>query len=126
MKKKIVIGIIFIFCFSELKPLFPFFNYYINYDYISEVLCINREKKSLECNGKCYLRKQLLKTESHNDFSKKLKIEWEKLPVISYMSSNSYLKNLKSKKYTYPATYSFIVNEIYISPPTPPPESYYF
>jgi len=35
----------------------------INQDYIAKVLCINREKPSKGCNGKCHLKKQLKKTE---------------------------------------------------------------
>ncbi|BFP42099.1 hypothetical protein FGF1_29440 [Flavobacteriaceae bacterium GF1] len=33
--------------------------YLANSTYIKEVLCINREKPKLNCNGKCYLMQQL-------------------------------------------------------------------
>jgi hypothetical protein len=33
----------------------------INYDYISKVLCINKDKPELKCNGKCHLMKELAK-----------------------------------------------------------------
>lgn len=38
-----------------VKPLTPFIEYAVNKDYIAEVLCINREKPEMECDGKCYL-----------------------------------------------------------------------
>ena len=31
----------------------------VNYDYISTVLCINKDKPELHCNGKCQLMKEL-------------------------------------------------------------------
>jgi len=42
-----------------LRPVMPLANYLINQDYIAEFLCINKDKPELECNGKCYLAKQL-------------------------------------------------------------------
>ncbi|OCB78125.1 hypothetical protein LPBF_03830 [Flavobacterium crassostreae] len=45
-----------------LKPLFPVVDYVVNYDYISQVLCINKAKPELKCNGKCHLMQELAKT----------------------------------------------------------------
>lgn len=33
--------------------------WWLNQDYIARVLCINRAKPQLKCNGKCHLRRQL-------------------------------------------------------------------
>jgi hypothetical protein len=33
----------------------------VNRDYIAEVLCVNKDKPQLQCNGKCHLKKQLEK-----------------------------------------------------------------
>ncbi len=38
--------------------------YIINKDYIAKVLCINKDKPALKCQGKCHLKKQLAKTET--------------------------------------------------------------
>lgn len=43
------------------KPVIPLVDYAINYDYISEVLCINKNKPELKCNGKCHLKNELAK-----------------------------------------------------------------
>ncbi len=43
------------------KPVLPLVDYAINYDYISEVLCINKDKPELQCNGKCHLKSELAK-----------------------------------------------------------------
>jgi len=37
--------------------------YHINKEYISNQLCINKNKPALHCNGRCYLSKQLKKAE---------------------------------------------------------------
>lgn len=46
----------------HLQPLYNvnlWVSYLLNQEYIAEVLCINKEKPKLQCNGKCYLRKKL-------------------------------------------------------------------
>ncbi|MGV9004508.1 hypothetical protein [Flavobacterium sp.] len=49
-----------------LKPVFPVLDYMVNYDYIAKVLCENKAKPELKCNGKCHLMKELAK-ESENE-----------------------------------------------------------
>lgn len=44
-----------------LKPVFPVVEYVVNYDYVSKVLCENKNKPQLKCNGKCHLMKELAK-----------------------------------------------------------------
>lgn len=44
-----------------LKPVFPVVAYLTNYNYITKVLCINKSKPKLQCNGKCHLMKELAK-----------------------------------------------------------------
>ena len=41
------------------KPVFPVMEYMVNYDYIVRVLCENKNKPELNCNGQCYLMKSL-------------------------------------------------------------------
>lgn len=44
-----------------LKPLLPVADYVINYDYITKVLCENKSRPEMKCNGKCQLMKELAK-----------------------------------------------------------------
>lgn len=62
MKKIVVIVAFALF----LKPIIPVLDYIINYDYIANVLCVNKAKPQLQCNGKCHLMKELAK-ESENE-----------------------------------------------------------
>jgi hypothetical protein len=52
-------------------------DYAINYDYISKVLCINKDKPELKCNGKCHLMKELAKASEDDKpiFSDKSKVQ---------------------------------------------------
>jgi len=65
-------GIFFylLYLLAMVRPVLPVLSYYANYDYIANVLCENRDKPYLACNGKCYLEKQLAKT-NHTDHEHK-------------------------------------------------------
>ncbi len=43
------------------KPMWPVVDYVVNYDYIVNVLCENKDKPEMKCNGKCHLIKELVK-----------------------------------------------------------------
>jgi len=49
------------------KPLWPVVDYMVNYDYIVNVLCENKDKPEMECNGKCHLGKELSKENRDNE-----------------------------------------------------------
>lgn len=48
------------------KPLWPVIEYIVNYDYIVNTLCENKDKPEMQCNGKCHLTKELAE-EAGND-----------------------------------------------------------
>ena len=123
MKTKIVIGILITFCFSEVRPLLPFLDYFVNYEYISKVLCINKDEPMSTCKGKCYLREQLKEVQDHDKEDKNIRtIELDRMPMMidnhqlpKFMSMNSV-----SKKNN--CFYQFEIKDLIISPPTPPPK----
>ncbi|UNY98196.1 hypothetical protein MQE36_14030 [Zhouia spongiae] len=59
--------ILFIAITTLFKPLWPVVDYVINYEYISEVLCENKDRPELHCDGKCYLSKMLAQESNKND-----------------------------------------------------------
>ena len=61
MRKFLVVAILFIFMVSWLKPYFPYLDYLINKEYIANNLCENIEKPELQCDGKCHLKKEVVK-----------------------------------------------------------------
>ena len=46
-----------------LSRVFIVLDYQINKDYITQFLCINKSKPELNCQGHCYLQKQLKKAD---------------------------------------------------------------
>ncbi|MDE5487772.1 hypothetical protein [Elizabethkingia meningoseptica] len=52
---------IFIILTIALRPVLPLLDYVVNYDYIVNKLCENRNKPFENCLGKCYLTKELVK-----------------------------------------------------------------
>ena len=74
-----------VYVFAMLRPILPLVEYYVNYDYIAEQLCENRNKPILGCNGKCYVAKEIQKTLPDTPVennSKIPKIDFNKYPVI--------------------------------------------
>jgi len=77
--------ILFVAIIMLIKPLWPLAEYAVNYDYIVENLCENKDTPSLHCAGKCYLAKQLAKESEGND---KNPFEGKRVNVeIQYISS---------------------------------------
>lgn len=52
---------------AMLRPLGPVFNYVLNFDYISTVLCINQDKPEMACHGTCQLSKQIQDQENQDE-----------------------------------------------------------
>ncbi|MBT0608359.1 hypothetical protein KIV10_09210 [Aequorivita echinoideorum] len=57
--------------FLFLKPVLPVLEYAVFYDYIKEVLCVNKDKVEMQCNGKCFLKKELAKSSEGSENGKK-------------------------------------------------------
>ena len=103
-----------------LRPITPFVEYAINYDYISKVLCINKDKPELQCNGKCQLMQKLEKQQD-DDF-KSLRINIEEYPIgfvelLSVKKEKPLFKNIK-KSYSYSNRYSYLFSNTIFHPPT--------
>jgi hypothetical protein len=123
MRPKIAIGILIVFCFAEIRPLLPYLDYFVNYEYISEVLCINKEKPMLTCNGKCYLSQQLKEAQQTEKQDKKIPtVEQERIPMIVYNSELPKFLIIVSEAKKYFQFYQFLIKDLSISPPTPPPK----
>ncbi|HHP7241749.1 MAG TPA: hypothetical protein ACFCUD_08745 [Cyclobacteriaceae bacterium] len=123
MRTNIAIGILIVFCFAELRPLLPYLDYFVNYEYISEVLCINKDKPMSTCDGKCYLSQQLKEAQQTEKQDKKIPtIEQERIPMIVYNSELPKFLITVSETKKYFQFYQFSIKDLSISPPTPPPK----
>ncbi len=59
--------ILFVALTMLVKPLWPVAEYIMNYDYIVNVLCENKDKPELQCDGKCYLMQMLAQESEQNE-----------------------------------------------------------
>ena len=75
-----------VYLLAIIQPMYPVMEYLINYDYIVNQLCENRDKPVLACNGKCYLGKQVKESqETRKDPNRPLppSVDFEKLLTTS-------------------------------------------
>ncbi|KIC65246.1 hypothetical protein [Chryseobacterium taiwanense] len=70
---KFFISIFIIFTIA-IRPVLPLINYAVNYDYIVKNLCENRNVAQSTCKGKCYVEKELAKTEKQSNNNQNIKI----------------------------------------------------
>ncbi|MVM30813.1 hypothetical protein GO755_12295 [Spirosoma sp. HMF4905] len=59
--------------------------YHVNKDYIARVLCENRDKPQLHCDGKCYLAKKLKAQQDRHD--KETAARLQHMPIITLFCS---------------------------------------
>ncbi len=74
-----------LFLSSIFRPVFPVYDYFLNYDYIVNVLCINRDKPEMHCDGKCYLKKEFSENNELNNPTKKALVNYEFKLVPVYL-----------------------------------------
>lgn len=83
-----------------VRPIIPVVEYVMNYDYISKVLCENKAKPELKCNGKCQLMKELAKaSEEEKPLSqekKQFKTETEVLFLFDFETFDFTFFNLQN------------------------------
>jgi len=56
-----------LYLLALLRSMYPVLDYYVNYDYIVEQLCENRDQPILDCNGKCYVAKEIEKSQGKDN-----------------------------------------------------------
>lgn len=70
LKNLLVISFILLLMQPMFSRLWVLMDFQWRQDYIAVVLCENRDKPDLECNGKCYLAKQLRGVDMTDDSPK--------------------------------------------------------
>jgi hypothetical protein len=80
MKKTVFLLALLMF----LKPILPVVEYVVNYEYISKVLCVNKDKPMLHCNGKCQLMKELAKASENEKPISDKKIVAQEFEVLFF------------------------------------------
>ncbi|ASK31584.1 hypothetical protein CEY12_16340 [Chryseobacterium sp. T16E-39] len=114
---------IFLTFYMVFRPLIPIMEYAVNYDYIVETLCINKDKPELNCNGKCYLSKELAKTnDTESTPLSKGKNSGQKILDIYILPDIAEIKNTCQQyssnfNFIYQKNYSFLFLKPIFRPP---------
>ena len=105
------------------RPLIPLAEYAVNYDYIVNTLCINKSRPEIHCNGKCYLSKELAKTnDSESSPLQKVKNSGQKildiyiLPEIAEIAATEKIPFFNFN-FVYETAYSFLFLNPIFKPP---------
>ena len=88
---------IFLLMILALRTTMPILDYVVNYDYISTQLCENRARPELRCNGKCYIKKEILKS-SENQNAKESKVQIKSIDVFVVNEISEFIEDKKEKK----------------------------
>ncbi|GAA3628289.1 hypothetical protein [Flavivirga jejuensis] len=114
---------IFLFLFLLFKPLIPLVEYAVFYDYIKNELCENKEAPELQCNGKCYLKKELAKaTDTEKSSDKGASILFE-CSIVYFQYINNYhllffsTEQLSKIDTSYNKIYKFYYMDFVFQPP---------
>ncbi len=114
---------IFLTLFVVFRPLVPLVEYAVNYEYISQVLCINKNNPDLHCNGKCYVSKEIAKTHDTDPSPvNKTKNSGQKLLDVYVLPDNTEIQVTEKSfladfKFTYKTDYSFLFLKNIFRPP---------
>ena len=96
MKLFAVISLSLLMLVQPLSKMLIVAEYQVNKNYIATVLCINKSKPQLHCEGKCQLTKQLAKAQhSETEVPEFLKIKAE-LPFLNQAFTAIFYPEIKN------------------------------
>ena len=111
-RRYISLFLLFMYLLAWMVPYMPFIEYELNKKYIAEVLCVNKDKPEMHCNGKCHLKKQLKKangaTEQQEQPQAPPPLKLDTILIILLLNKhNIYEKDYKKIIVPYIIHYSF-------------------
>lgn len=115
MQKLLIVLLLPLYVLTTVRTVVPFLGYAMNYEYIAEQLCENRDKPELHCNGKCHVAKEV-QTQSDKEKQEGTKervqsVDWSCLLLMSQLEPV-----LPSRE----MSYTTIEFPLLFSPATPP------
>ncbi len=90
MKSSASIALLVLYVTYLSKGLLPYLEYQLNYEYISQELCINLDDDLSSCKGQCYLNSQLKLFVGDQNSEQEVPLESRtEVKIISHTISNS-------------------------------------
>jgi hypothetical protein len=104
-------------------------NFYLNQKEIAAIECENKDRPEMNCNGKCYLAKQLEK--SDNELADKKEKQEHSISILKLVETSVFVENWKLKfevpafntekelaSYYYSSSYNLLLKSDIFHPPT--------
>lgn len=104
-------------------------NFYLNQKEIAAIECENKDRPEMNCNGKCYLAKQLEKAD--NELADKKEKQEHSISILKLVETSVFVENWKLKfevpafnieeelaSYYYSSSYNLLLKSDIFHPPT--------
>lgn len=106
-------------------PLNPVIHYVLHKKYYAEVLCENKDKPMMHCNGKCHLKKEIKELEENKNnpntpipiFQNNKEVFPAIMEIVNRFSINSYLIKQFGNNYILP-----LFLDVFLDIILPPPK----
>ncbi|MEO5911870.1 MAG: hypothetical protein ABIP95_13350 [Pelobium sp.] len=104
---------------TTFTRLFYFAGYELNKEYIATVLCVNKDKPELNCNGKCFLTRKIAEAEKKQQSQerKTQKDLSQQIMLIASFKINFLNVVHQSQQINYTNNYSFSKTTSFYHPP---------
>src|SRR5690242_3663126 len=94
MRLVIAISFVVLYLVALIRPLAPVLEYYARHDYFATVLCINKDKPQMHCNGQCVLMQKLKAMQKETAPSGPLpKVNFDDYPVSETLQAQASIKS---------------------------------
>ena len=87
MNKILTISLILLIFGISVRDFVVYTHFKLDQDFIASVLCINKDKPAVKCEGKCYLEKKI--EENHKEDSKVPLTNEERLTIHLYFAQKA-------------------------------------
>ena len=114
---------------KTLYSIFWQINFYFNQNEIAAIECENKDRPEMNCNGKCYLAKQLEKAD--NELAAKKEKQEHSISILKLVETSVFVENWKLKfevpvfnpkkelaSYYYSSSYYLLLKSDIFHPPT--------
>jgi hypothetical protein len=131
MKLIIANFLLFLYFTVLVKPILPYIEYSIFTSAIISKKCENTDKPKMQCNGKCFLVKQIKKILSEensqpNPKPKPIKTETKIDFLVPFFKCCSKINYSTLQSLKYPLFAELFISNYCSIPPTPPPKTVLF
>lgn len=81
MKTVFASGFVVLYLVALCRPVAPLIEFYTRRNYFAQVLCINKDKPEMHCNGSCALAKKLKEANQTENSNLPIKIDFTVYPI---------------------------------------------